>query len=127
LISEKESFISKEKHLRHDAGMLKTSTPSALPANDEDDFFSEPTWLGIAGHLGLSPRELDIARCIVAEQADRQIAKNLGISVHTVQTHLVHLYQKIGVQSRLGVLKRFIHVHRTLEADPLQEVNGLSD
>ncbi len=48
----------------------------------------------------LSPRQRDVLACLVRGLSDRDIAQELFISVRTVQTHLAHIYHKLGVHSR---------------------------
>lgn len=48
----------------------------------------------------LSPREQEVLAQVVQGQSDRDIAQVLFISVRTVQAHLAHIYDKLGVHSR---------------------------
>lgn len=48
----------------------------------------------------LSPREQEILSHLARGLSDRDIAQTLFISVRTVQTHLAHIYTKLGVHSR---------------------------
>jgi DNA-binding CsgD family transcriptional regulator len=52
----------------------------------------------------LTARELEVARLAAQRLSNRQIAARLGISTRTVETHLLHAYDKLGVadRSRLG-------------------------
>lgn len=61
-------------------------------------------WAMIVCRLGLSMREAQIIRHIVAEQKDQAIALELGISYNTLRTQLSRLYTKLGVQTRVGVV-----------------------
>jgi DNA-binding CsgD family transcriptional regulator len=54
--------------------------------------------------LALSPRELEIARGVMADEKEMAIAVRLGISVHTVHTHLERIYRKMGVSSRVQLV-----------------------
>jgi DNA-binding CsgD family transcriptional regulator len=51
----------------------------------------------------LTPRELKVLRLAAAGSSDRGIADLLEISIRTVQTHLVHVYSKLGVHGRTGL------------------------
>jgi DNA-binding NarL/FixJ family response regulator len=57
-----------------------------------------------AGRPTLSPREAEILQLLAAGLANRQISKQLFISEATVKTHLVHIYDKLGVDSRTAAI-----------------------
>jgi DNA-binding NarL/FixJ family response regulator len=48
----------------------------------------------------LTGRERDVLRLVIAGDANKQIARKLGISEKTVKGHLTNLFQRIGVQDR---------------------------
>jgi predicted ATPase/DNA-binding CsgD family transcriptional regulator len=48
----------------------------------------------------LTPRELDVLRLLAAGKTDREIAATLFIGIRTVQTHVTHLFAKLGVNTR---------------------------
>lgn len=49
----------------------------------------------------LTDREKEILSHIVAGQKNHEIAENLGVSIHTVKTHVYKIFQKLQVTSRL--------------------------
>ena len=49
---------------------------------------------------GLTAREAEVLRWVAAGKSDAQIAAILHISARTVQKHLQHSYEKLGVESR---------------------------
>jgi DNA-binding NarL/FixJ family response regulator len=53
-----------------------------------------------AREIGLSPRESEILRRLAAGRSNKQIARELWLSEHTVKYHLTHVYRKIGVRGR---------------------------
>ena len=60
---------------------------------------------GAAGHSapppgGLSRREREVLRLLAAGESNRQIARRLGPSPHTVERHVANLYRKIGARGR---------------------------
>jgi DNA-binding NarL/FixJ family response regulator len=48
----------------------------------------------------LTPRELDVLRLVAGGDANAEVARRLGVSVHTVERHLSNLYPKIGARGR---------------------------
>jgi DNA-binding NarL/FixJ family response regulator len=51
---------------------------------------------------GLSEREIEVLRLIARGHSKKQIAGQLIISVKTVDNHIQHIYNKIGVSTRAG-------------------------
>jgi len=52
------------------------------------------------GAFELTPRELEVLEHVAAGRTDREIATLLYVSVRTVQKHLEHVYEKLGVRTR---------------------------
>jgi DNA-binding CsgD family transcriptional regulator len=59
-----------------------------------------------AARYGLSPRETDVLRLIVANHRGREIAEELHIAESTVSDHIKSLYRKIGCQRRTELLTK---------------------
>lgn len=57
-----------------------------------------------APQLSLTPRELEILGLLAQGMSNRQAARALRISEATVKTHLVHVFAKLGVDSRTGAV-----------------------
>lgn len=55
-------------------------------------------------HEALSAREIDILRELESGATNQQLARRLFISVATVKTHLIHIYQKLGVDNRTAAI-----------------------
>jgi DNA-binding NarL/FixJ family response regulator len=55
---------------------------------------------GLRGAAALTPSELRVAERAAAGQSNRDIAQELFITEKTVETHLGHAYDKLGVRSR---------------------------
>ena len=49
---------------------------------------------------GLSDREVEVLRLVARGKTNKEVAVTLGVSPKTVQHHVAHVYDKIGVQSR---------------------------
>ncbi|MCQ9676998.1 response regulator transcription factor [Corynebacterium sp. BF-R-2] len=52
----------------------------------------------------LSARELEILQSLATGRSNKQIAQQLFISEATVKTHLIHVYQKLGVDTRTAAV-----------------------
>lgn len=52
---------------------------------------------------GLTPRQLQIARLIALEYADKEIADELGIALETVKRHLSNIRVRLNVRTRTGI------------------------
>ena len=72
-----------------------------LPCIDGEGLFCHEAWAGIADRLGLSERQAQILRHMLADQSDEEIALELGLSRDTIHTHLQRLREKFHAHSRL--------------------------
>jgi DNA-binding NarL/FixJ family response regulator len=54
---------------------------------------------------GLSERELDVVRLIARGLTSAEIARQLFISVNTVETHRKNIFQKTGVKNAVGLIE----------------------
>jgi DNA-binding NarL/FixJ family response regulator len=52
----------------------------------------------------LSQRELDVLRLIADGASNREAAARLFVSEATIKTHLLHIYDKLGVRDRAGAV-----------------------
>jgi DNA-binding NarL/FixJ family response regulator len=48
----------------------------------------------------LTPRELDVLTAIGTGLGNKAIARELGISLHTVKFHIESLFRKLGARTR---------------------------
>jgi len=53
----------------------------------------------------LTERELDVLRCVARGDGNKQIAASLGITEPTVKAHLVHIFDKLGVENRTAAAR----------------------
>ena len=51
----------------------------------------------------VSDRELEVCRLIAHGKMNKEIADVLGITLRTVQNHVAHIFDKLGVHSRSGI------------------------
>ncbi|HYA64566.1 MAG TPA: response regulator transcription factor [Candidatus Sulfotelmatobacter sp.] len=52
----------------------------------------------------LSARETDVVRCLVEGLTNREIARRLKLTEHTVKNYLFRIFDKLGVSSRVEVV-----------------------
>ncbi len=90
LKGEAASPFSGDVDAAADAVLRFLGLESAAPARSDD---APP-------HEALTARESEVLRLLARGQANKQIALDLGVSVHTVERHLTNLYAKLGCQSR---------------------------
>jgi len=57
--------------------------------------------------FGLSPREKDIVRRLLEGQPNRQMEKELFLSLQTIKNYVSRIYKKIGVRNRLELMGLF--------------------
>jgi two-component system, NarL family, nitrate/nitrite response regulator NarL len=67
-----------------------------------------------ARRFGLTSRELDIARRVMSGDTNHEIAERLAISENTVKRHVLNMFDKVGVSTRVE-LALFVAYHRVLD------------
>jgi DNA-binding CsgD family transcriptional regulator len=80
-------------------GYLLATDPVGAPAASE---LVAPATSRIRRTRELSERELEVLRLVGAGKTNREIAVLLEISQKTVQHHVAHAYDKVGIYSRAG-------------------------
>ena len=58
--------------------------------------------------LGLSPREAEVLLWVTQGKGNHEIAGILGLSVATVKKHTIHIFEKLGVESRTAAMLRAV-------------------
>ena len=76
--------------------------------------FGPTEWRTLAAALGLSPRECGIVRAVFDGASEKDAARDLGLSPHTVHTYVWRIYRKLQVQSREELLVRVFAEFRAL-------------
>ncbi len=64
----------------------------------------EAGWTALAASLGLAKRQLQIVRAVFEDTTEFAIAENLGVSQHTVHTHLERIHRRFQVHSRVELV-----------------------
>jgi DNA-binding NarL/FixJ family response regulator len=59
-----------------------------------------------AGAGSLTTREREVARLAAQGQSARQMAQRLHVSERTIETHLTNIYAKLGVESKVDLVRR---------------------
>ena len=54
----------------------------------------------------MTPREREVARLAAQGHSAKEIAGILGIGERTVETHLARLYAKLGIRSKIDLVRR---------------------
>jgi DNA-binding NarL/FixJ family response regulator len=83
----------------HDALRAAARGESPLAPKAAAELLASRT-VGSSGGVELTTRERDVLQLVIAGDANKQIARKLGISEKTVKGHLTNLFQRIGVQDR---------------------------
>jgi DNA-binding NarL/FixJ family response regulator len=58
-----------------------------------------------SGWASLTPTELDVVGLVSEGLGNKDIATRLFVSPRTVQTHLTHVYSKLGLSSRVQLVQ----------------------
>ena len=104
----RDALMRAVHHVMADGAFLDPTVTSMLFEHlkkDERTSDEEPE----RSQRSLSKRELEILKGIVEGHTDRQIAKSLFISEHTVRSHIKNVYRKLGVSSRSQAVGKALH------------------
>jgi DNA-binding NarL/FixJ family response regulator len=71
----------------------------------------------LSGPGALTPAEHRVAQLAACGHSNRAIAERLYVTPRTVETHLTHAFQKLGIRSRA-------HLAAALEAQPAQDASA---
>jgi DNA-binding CsgD family transcriptional regulator len=80
--------------------------------------FSDQAWTQLGCSLRLSGREAQIVRAVFDDRTEFAIADDLGISTHTVHTHVERLHQKLAVVDRVSLVVRVVNEFLKLTTAP---------
>ena len=71
-----------------------------LGVADAPETSEVPAAAAVSAEGALTARETEVLRLVSRGRANKEIAADLGLSVHTVERHLTNLFPKIGCRSR---------------------------
>lgn len=105
-----QAALASTLRLKTDAGAVQIrAVPTTSPERTllvltlENQLWGRPG----ADDLGLTPRENEVAGWICEGKTNGEIAAILGISPRTVQKHVEHIFERLGVESRVAMTVRF--------------------
>ncbi|MFB9269184.1 response regulator transcription factor [Bradyrhizobium erythrophlei] len=64
-----------------------------------------------ASRYGLTARELEVVELLCCGRTNREISECLNIGLATVKTHLIHIFEKLGVETRSAVVALMSRPH----------------
>lgn len=107
--SHREAYVaSAHKQLTGDSSFLEGETMTFLEAIGFAQRMRGERARPSIGWGSLTPMELQVVELVVYGLTNPQIAERLFISRATVKTHLVHVYEKLGVASRVELAAQSI-------------------
>jgi DNA-binding NarL/FixJ family response regulator len=66
----------------------------------------------------LTPREEEVVRLVAEGKTNKAIARELGISPRTVEGHLNHVFDRLGLQSRTELVRVAVSTGLLVRRDP---------
>ena len=80
--------------------------------HDTHCYFCQPAWEAISQRLDFTDQESKIVRHVTLDEGDRKAGKALGLSVSTMRTYLARVYARLGVHSRMALMKLLCREHQ---------------
>jgi DNA-binding NarL/FixJ family response regulator len=78
-----------------------------MPVRPHLEVMSEQEWTELHSRLELSPRQAQIVRGVLHCKSDKEIARELDITLPTLRTHLARLFRKLDLNDRTELV---VHV-----------------
>lgn len=95
-------WLSIVKLIVHGGSYVCPEVIAALPQEDRAE---------AVGISGLTQRQLDVLREVADGHSNKRIAKNLGLSIHTVKLHLHNGSIRLGARNRTEAAMRYRERH----------------
>jgi DNA-binding CsgD family transcriptional regulator len=73
-------------------------------AGERDVLFSHREWVSVTRELNLSLQQDALARHLLQGKSDKQIAREMGIAIPTVRSHITRLFRKFDVCDRIELI-----------------------
>jgi DNA-binding NarL/FixJ family response regulator len=86
---------------------MKTNTANPLP----EVFRAALPAVQPMNNEKLTPREAQVLRLLACGFTYSQAAERLGVSPHTITTHIKNLYRKLEVHCAAGAVMRGVQLH----------------
>lgn len=82
------------------------------PVPTEVDRPASAAYPAVVADLGLPPRMSQVLLGLLAGAAEKQIARELALSPHTIHAYVKQIYKRLEVSSRGELLSRFVTLNR---------------
>ena len=109
---EVAEFVSCVEHVRK--GFIWAGTQETALILDAFSSIPSPDLVMDGKSLPLTLRELQVVKCAARGETNKAIAKELGLSEHTVKNYLFRAFEKLGVSNRVELLFHLTQRGQTL-------------
>tara|TARA_B100000780_G_scaffold246919_1_gene191669 strand:+ start:361 stop:1020 length:660 start_codon:yes stop_codon:yes gene_type:complete len=92
--SKKELLTAIQTVLKGNQYLAESVDPNTVTKQEDSPLFPD-----------LSTREVDVLKLLANEKSTKQIAEELFISFHTVESHRANLFRKLQVKNLAGLVK----------------------
>ncbi len=89
------------------AGLVVLTTDAAQPVRGATTTARRE---GTPRTVSVTPREHEVLQALAEGLANKQIAARLGISEHTIKTHVTAVFEKLGVTTRAEAVARGVQL-----------------
>ncbi len=118
-------FVSCVEHVRK--GFIWAGAQETTLILDAFSSIPSPDLSMDGGSLPLTLRELQVVKCAARGETNKAIAKELGLSEHTVKNYLFRAFEKLGVSNRVELLFHLTQRGQTRSRGTAEETNLRAD